>query len=593
MWPGAVAAALAPPALAAVLDHLRGGLNLTSTALLFLAAVVAVARLGGMLSALAAALWASVLLNYYFVFPLRSTDIANANDAVALAVFVVVALTVASVVDLAARQSRRAARANAEAETLNVLALSVLRGDGALDALLDQLRTTFQASAVSLLQEPAAAGRRPADPHPVSAGSRPVGTDPGPARSRPSDPYVVPAESHPGLAGSRLADQYRASEGASPAPAWLTIAASGIEPPDAPERADTLVPVEPGTVLALRGRVLGPAHRHVLSAFTAQATAALERGRLAESAARAANLQAADAMRTALLAAVSHDLRTPLAAARAAVNTLADAELSLGRGDREELLEIAEDSLTRLTRLVEDLLDMSRLQAGAMSPRLAPLDVHEVLAPALESLDTGADRVRIAPQHPDIPQILADGPLLERAVANLLSNAIKHTDSRIEVSVEARADATVRILIADRGPGIPPAARDQVFRPFQRLGDRDNHTGVGLGLALARGLTACMGGTLEPEDTPGGGLTMVLTMPAAEPVGRIEPAEAAEAVEAVEAVEAAESTEPIEPPGRIGTAEPVEPVRSVESAEPFEPAEDASAAGWAESPEGPAVGSPG
>ncbi|MBR7833867.1 DUF4118 domain-containing protein, partial [Actinospica durhamensis] len=471
-WPGPLAAAVAPPALAAVLDHLRDGLNLTSTALLFLAAVVAVARLGGMLSALAAALWASALLNYYFVFPLRSAHIANANDAVALAVFVVVALTVASVVDLAARQSRRAARANAEAETLNALALSVLRGDGALGALLDQLRTAFAASAVSLLQEPVAA------------------------------------------------------DGPSEAAGWLTIAASGAEPPRRPERADTLVPVEPGTVLALRGRVLGPANRHVLSAFTAQATAALERRRLAESAARAANLQAADKMRTALLAAVSHDLRTPLSAALAAVNTLADAELPLDPRDRAELLEIAEDSLLRLTRLVEDLLDMSRLQAGAMTPRLAPLDVHDVLGPALESLGGGADRVRIEPERPETPQILADGPLLERAVANLLSNAIKHTDTRIDVSVQAW-DGQVRIRVTDHGPGIPADARDLVFRPFQRLGDRDNRTGVGLGLALARGLTECMGGTLEPDDTPGGGLTMLLTMPAAPPP-TIEPAETAE-----------------------------------------------------------------
>ena len=461
---GALAAALVPPALTAVLDPLRQGLNLTSTALLFLAAVVAVARLGGMFSALAAALWASLLLNYYFVFPLHSASIADANDAIALAVFVIVALTVASVVDLAARQSRRAARANAEAETLNALSLAVLRGDGALGALLDQLRTTFATAAVSLLQKP-------------SASDAPVGHD-----------------------------------------GWLTIATSGDEPPEAPEAADTLVPVEPDAVLALRGRVLGTADRHVLSAFTAQATAALERKRLALAAAEAATLQAADKMRTALLAAVSHDLRSPLAAARAATSTLADPELTLGAEDRAELLEIADQSLTRLTHLVEDLLDMSRLQAGALRPRLAPLDVLDVIAPALESLPDTDGRVRIEPPPPSTPPILADGPLLKRVVANLLANAIQHTDSPVSVSVEpGHGDAAnlVRIRVTDHGPGIPPAARDLVFRPFQRLGDRDNSTGVGLGLALARGLAESMGGTLAPADTPGGGLTMTLTLPAA------------------------------------------------------------------------------
>jgi two-component system sensor histidine kinase KdpD len=462
---GAAAAVLVPPALAAALDPLRNGVNLTSTALLFLAAVVAVARLGGMLSALGAALWASLLLNYYFVLPLDSAAIANANDAIALAVFIVIALTVASVVDLAARQSRRAARANAEAETLNAVALSVLRGDGALGALLDQLRATFGASSVSLLQSM--------------------------RRAEPENP---------------------AHDGARQA--WRTLAVSGGEPPEAPERADTVVPVEPGALLALRGRILGPGDRHVLSAFTAQATGALERARLAESAAKTAALQAADKMRTALLAAVSHDLRSPLSAARAAVNTLADPELELGSGDRGELLEIADESLAQLTRLVEDLLDMSRLQAGALTPRLAPLDVHDVLGPALESLREGTERVELPPAGPATPQILADGPLLERVLANILANAIKHTDSPVSVAVET-AGREVRIGITDHGPGIPADARDLVFRPFQRLGDRDNTAGVGLGLALARGLTECMGGTLTPHDTPGGGLTMVVTLPAA------------------------------------------------------------------------------
>ena len=261
--------------------------------------------------------------------------------------------------------------------------------------------------------------------------------------------------------------------------------------------------------------MLSAADRHVLSAFAAQATAALERRRLAQAAAYTANLEAADKMRTALLSAVSHDLRAPLSAARAAVNTLADPELEVDEQDRAELLEIADESLARLTRLVEDLLDMSRLQAGALKPRLEPLAAEEVVPPALDGLAGAAERVRFEQPDPSVPAMLADGPLLERVVANLVANAIQHTDSPVSVTASGR-NGQVELRVTDHGPGIPESARDLVFRPFQRLGDRDTSTGVGLGLALARGLTESMGGTLVPERTPGGGLTMVIGLPAAD-----------------------------------------------------------------------------
>jgi two-component system, OmpR family, sensor histidine kinase KdpD len=500
-WRGLAAALVVPPVLAAALDRVPHGLNLTSRILLFLVAVVAVARLGGMLSALAAAIWASLLLNYYFIFPLHSASIADANDAIALGVFVIVALTVASVVDLAAKQSRRAARANAEAETLNVLSVSVLRGDGALSALLDQLRETFGAESVSLLQRVT----------PDRDGS--AGDQAGPAAPVPIVESEPPA---------RLALPGGLEELSADHADWAVIAASGPGPAAAPGEADTVVAVGPGAQLALRGRVLSPADQHVLAAFTAQATAALERRALAQSAAYTANLEAADKMRTALLTAVSHDLRAPLSAVRAAVNTLADPELEFGEQDRAELLDIADESLARLTRLVEDLLDMSRIQAGALKPRLEPLAAEDVVPPALDGLPPGAaERVRFDQPDPSVPAMLADGPLLERVVANLVANAIRYAGTPVVITASAR-DGLVELRVTDHGPGIPEAARELVFRPFQRLGDRDNSTGVGLGLALARGLTESMGGTLVPEQTPGGGLTMVIGLPAA-PDG-IEPA---------------------------------------------------------------------
>jgi two-component system sensor histidine kinase KdpD len=240
----------------------------------------------------------------------------------------------------------------------------------------------------------------------------------------------------------------------------------------------------------------------------------MERRRLAREAATAQTLAAADKMRTALLAAVSHDLRTPLAAAKASISTLRDTELNVSADDRAELLEAAEESLDRLTRLVENLLDMSRLQAGALKPRLEPVPIEEIVPRAIDDVPEAAGRVRFEPPEADLPAALVDAPLLERVVANLIGNAVTHTDSPVSVTVSALGNQ-IELRVIDRGPGIPEEDWDMVFRPFQRLGDRDNTSGVGLGLALSRGLAEAMGGTLVPEDTPGGGVTMVLAVPTA------------------------------------------------------------------------------
>jgi two-component system sensor histidine kinase KdpD len=243
--------------------------------------------------------------------------------------------------------------------------------------------------------------------------------------------------------------------------------------------------------------------------------------RATQAAAEAAQLEAADRMRNALLTAVSHDLRAPLAAARASVDTLRDRRFDLTEGDREELLGAAHSSLGRLSRLVEDLLDMSRLQSGALKPHLETVAVADVIPRAIDDVPTAADRVTVAALPDGLPPTLADGALLERVLANLVGNAVKHTRSRIEVRAgRGAADESgdrVEIRVIDHGPGIPATDHDRVFRPFQRLGDRDNTAGVGLGLALARGLTEAMGGELRPEDTPGGGLTMVVAVPAGSP----------------------------------------------------------------------------
>ena len=454
------AAILAPPALAAALTHFRGPLNLTSQVLVFLVALVAIARLGGLLPALLAAVSSSLLLNYYFIPPIHRFTIADPNNIFALATFVLVALTVASVVDTAVRQSRRAAHASAEAETLATLSGSVLRGEEAIPALLERSREAFGMESVALLEH--------------GAPDRPEGT------ARP--------------------------EG------WRIVASSGPRPPATPAEGDAMAPVSGGAVLVLRGRVLPAADQRVLTAFAAQAGVALEQARLAEAAAAAKPLAEADRMRRALLAAVSHDLRTPLASAKAAVTSLRSHDVDWSLEDSEELLATADESLDRLTRLVENLLDMSRLQAGALSLSLHPVTLDEIVPLALDGLGLRPEVVRLA-GIPDVPQVLADPGLLERVMANLVSNAVRYSPPGQPILITASSLAgQVELRVADRGPGIPQEDRERVFQPFQRFGDRDNETGVGLGLALSRGLVEAMGGSLEPEDTPGGGLTMVVRL---------------------------------------------------------------------------------
>ena len=257
---------------------------------------------------------------------------------------------------------------------------------------------------------------------------------------------------------------------------------------------------------------MAAADRRILEAFAAQAAGALRQQRLVAEAERTRPLEEADRMRTALLSAVSHDLRTPLSSAKAAVDSLHGSEIDWSDEDRAELVDTAAQSLDRLDRLVANLLDMSRLQVGALGIAARPLALDEVVPRALDEIGPSAEGVLVQVPH-ELPPVEADPALLERVLVNVISNALRYGPPGRPVLVTASAHGDrVELRVVDRGPGIPPADRDRVFLPFQRLDDRDNHTGVGLGLALARGLTEAMGGELVPEDTPGGGLTMTVSL---------------------------------------------------------------------------------
>ena len=221
----------------------------------------------------------------------------------------------------------------------------------------------------------------------------------------------------------------------------------------------------------------------------------------------------ADRMRAALLATLGHDLRSPLAAAKAAVSGLRSADLPLTADDRGELLAAADESLDQLARLAAGLLDMSRLQAGKPSVFLRPAVLRDIVERAVDNVGPRSVTVCVPA---GLPEVVADPELMERVIVNLARNALRYSPPGTPPLLTARANGgRVELRVIDRGPGIPAAERDRAFLPFQRLGDTSASPGVGLGLTLSRGLTEAMGGTLDPHETPGGGLTMVISLPAA------------------------------------------------------------------------------
>ena len=461
---GYLLAVVLMPLLTLALASAHGSINLTSDVLVFLGGVIAVALVGGFIPAVLAAVGGSLLLNFYFTPPVHKFTIAQVNNALALSIFVAVGLVVSSIVDTAARRTKQAARSGAESELMATTAGSVLRGQRALPAVLDRVREAFGMDSVTLLEVA------------------------GPGAEQPQ---------HAGIACR-----------------WNVVGSTGEPSVSRPEEADVEMPVGDDLVLALRGRPLPATDRRVLAAFAAYAAAALEQGRLAAAAEAARPIAEADRVRTALLAAVSHDLRTPLASAKAAVTSLRSSDIEWDAEDHDELLATADESLDRLARLVDNLLDMSRLQAGALAVFPRPADLAEIVARSLDDLGPAARAVNVSIPD-DLPEVAVDPGILERVIANLTANALRYSPADIPPTLSGSIlHDRVELRVIDRGPGIPQEHRDDVFVPFQRLGDTDNTTGVGLGLALSRGLTEAMGGTLEPEETPGGGLTMTLSLPA-------------------------------------------------------------------------------
>ncbi len=292
-----------------------------------------------------------------------------------------------------------------------------------------------------------------------------------------------------------------------------TVLCSDGEP--RPDETVTMIDVGERAQLELSGRDLASGDRRLLAVIASQLDAALEHRELMATANEVGPLEETDRVRSALLAALGHDLRRPLAAATAAITSLRSTDVVWSERDRAELLETAETSLANLADLVTNLLDVSRVQAGVLAVVPETVDIDDVLPAALDELALAAADIDIALPD-DLRPVRADPVLLRRVIVNLLSNAVHFSPPGTRPRISASEFAgSVELRIVDTGPGVPAQRMEDIFVPFQRLGDTDNTAGIGLGLALSKGFTEGMGGTLTAEDTPGGGLTMVVSLPVA------------------------------------------------------------------------------
>lgn len=453
------------PALLQLLLAASPSHNIATAVLLQLTGAVAVALVGGLWPALLGALWSSLLVNFFSIPPVGTLTISDPENILALLVFVGVSAAVAAVVDVSARRSKEAARARAEATTLGDLTRGASSAEDTVEGLLKQALDVFQMRGAALFR---AAG----------AGST-------------------------GAAGG----------------GWRLVAKAGEAARLSPDVGDNTEQIDAGTRLVLSGRILPASDRRLLSAFGAHLSAQLERRQLAASRREVMRLAESNTMRTSILRAVSHDLRTPLAGIKLAVGGLRQSNVHYTPEEEQELLATIEECSDRLDVLVGNLLDMSRITSDSVNALIRPVRWYDVIPAALHGIPPGRVRVDLPG---NMPVIDADAGMLERVIANIVENAVKYApDSDVVLvgaagglsssTLDGRPSGELRII--DHGQGVPAESVVRMFQPFQRLTDVPSTTGVGLGLAVAKGFSEAMGGTLTAEETPGGGLTMVIRLP--------------------------------------------------------------------------------
>jgi two-component system, OmpR family, sensor histidine kinase KdpD len=453
-----MAAISVPWAILAITTHfLDPLLDIGGKTAIFFAGVIAVALFGGVAPAVLSGMLSGALLVYFIAEPRYSFAVDNPSNAVTIVVLLGVAMAIAVLVDAAASRAREARRATQEAELLALFAGSVLRGAD-LATLLERVREAYSQRAVCLVRD--VDGR------------------------------------------------------------FESVASVGKDPCATVDSADTAVKVGDDEFwLLMSGRRLTGRDRRVLSVVATQAAGLVKQHELAEEAGKVQSLAEADELRRLLLSALGHDLRTPLTAAKAAVSSLRAEDVWFSPEDTSELLATVEESVDQLSLLVANLLDSSRLAAGVVRPELTEVYLEEVVQRALVGIGgrntiygrAGIDRVKVEVGG---TVAMGDPGLLERVLSNVIDNALRYAPESVVRVNAGQVGTRVLINVVDEGPGVSKGAADEMFQPFQRLGDFDTTTGLGLGLSVARGFVEAMSGTITASDTPGGGLTILVDLAA-------------------------------------------------------------------------------
>ena len=454
-WAGSILV----PVLVGVINHLLDErMDFSSQGWLFLVGVLAVSLLGGVWPAAVCALISGLVLNFFFTHPRYSITIAEPANIVSILVMIAVAIAVSLLVDTSARQHRQATQSGRDAELLTLFARAALRAPN-LEALLEKVRTVYTQDGVSFL-----------------GGDRTI------------------------------------------------LASVGEQPPGSEDGATTAIETEPGDRLLLTGPRLTGHDRKLLAVVAGHASALVRNQELARAAADSQAVTETDRLRRSLLSAVGHDLRTPLAAAKLSISSLRAADVDFDPEDTAELLATVEESIDHLAALVDNLLDSSRLAAGIVHPTPQHVDVEETAVTALVTATVGrkSDRERVTVDT-DGATAWADPGLLERVLGNLLDNALRHAPgSAVRLTARTLWDtghARTLIAVADDGAGIAAESRQTVLRSFHRQGDTNTSTGIGLGLSVVRGFVEAMGGTVSIDETPGGGTTVEVDLPACSNTG--------------------------------------------------------------------------